>query len=59
MLKKDPFVAWISRDSEILQRVLWRIAVSPNNSLVPLTEEEFQVWLGAVRIEPKKEEHSN
>jgi len=59
MLKKDPFVAWISRDSEILQRVLWRIAVSPNNSPVPLTEEEFRVWLGAVRIEPKKEEHSN
>ncbi len=59
MLKEHPFVAWISRDSEILQRVLWRISVSPNHSLVPLTEEEFRAWLGAVRIEPKKEEHSN
>ncbi len=59
MLKKHPFVAWISRDSKILQRILWRISVSANGSLIPLTEEEFQVWLGAVRIEPKKEEHSN
>lgn len=59
MLKKHPFVAWISANNEILQRILWRISVSANGSPVPLTEEEFRVWLGAVRIEPKKEEHSN
>jgi hypothetical protein len=59
MLKKDPFVAWISTDNEILRRLLWIISISADNSLVPITEEEFRVWLGAVRIEPKKEEHSN
>lgn len=50
---------WISANNEILIGILRRISVSANGSLIPITKEEFRVWLGAIRLEPKKEEQKD